>query len=104
MKQGIEARGKYRKDGFLLLRGSTLRLDHTPSIENEAKLSAWKEMMIETGKLKEHNGVLVLQDDYFVKGKPSASSYKILGKPSNGWMVWKNAEGKTLDELYRKNK
>lgn len=104
VKRGIEARGKYQKDGFLLLRGSTLRLDHNPSIENETKLSVWKKMMIETEKLKEHNGVLVLQDDYFVKGKPSASSDKILGIVSNGWKEWKNADGKTLDELYRKNK
>lgn len=103
-KQGIEARGKYRKDGFLLLRSSTLRLDHTPFMEQKTRLPAWKKKMIEEGVLKEQDGLLVLMDDCFIKGRPSASSDWILGKPSNGWMEWKNAEGKTLDELYRKNK
>ena len=104
VKRGIEARGKYQKDGFLLLRSSTLRLDHTPFMEQKTRLPAWKKKMIEEGMLKEQDGLLVLMDDCFIKGRPSASSDWILGKPSNGWIEWKNAEGKTLDELYRKNK
>lgn len=102
-KRNIKARGIYREDGFLLLKGSTLRLDHPSYMENTS-LPAWKKKMIEAGMLKEQNGMLVLLDDCFIRGKPSAASDKVLGKSSNGWAEWKNAEGKTLDELYRKTK
>lgn len=32
---------------------------------------------------------------------PSAASSAILGRTSNGWLMWKDKEGNTLDEIKR---
>ena len=34
---------------------------------------------------------------------PSTAAAVILAGKANGWIEWKNEEGKTLDELKRKN-
>ncbi|WP_143476446.1 DUF4357 domain-containing protein, partial [Pseudacidovorax sp. RU35E] len=34
-------------------------------------------------------------------GSPSGASDVVTGNPSNGWTVWKNKDGKTLDDLKR---
>jgi len=33
---------------------------------------------------------------------PSGAADFVLGGSNNGWIEWKDADGKTLDELYRK--
>ncbi|MBQ8622092.1 MAG: DUF4357 domain-containing protein [Oscillospiraceae bacterium] len=33
---------------------------------------------------------------------PSPAAMFVLGGSTNGWEEWKNKDGKTLDELYRK--
>lgn len=33
---------------------------------------------------------------------PSSAAMFVLGGSSNGWVEWKDKDGKTLDELYRK--
>ena len=35
---------------------------------------------------------------------PSTASGIVFGSSTNGWVVWKDADGKTLDEVYRKKK
>ena len=35
-------------------------------------------------------------------GSPSGASDVVLGRASNGWTEWKDAQGMTLDELMRK--
>ena len=32
---------------------------------------------------------------------PSAAAAAVLARSANGWNEWKNANGKTIDELYR---
>lgn len=94
-----------RKSGFLLLKGSRIRKNFVPSMGGEqAKLSKLKQQMIENHLLILENECWVLQQDYFISGRPSAASDLILGRPSNGWIEWKNAQGQTLDEIYRKTK
>jgi hypothetical protein len=52
--------------------------------------------------------VLKKEGDYVVMVKsfkfnsPSAAADILLGRASNWWTEWKNKEGKTLDEVYRK--
>ena len=33
---------------------------------------------------------------------PSSAAMFVLGGSTNGWVEWKNKDGKTLDELFRK--
>lgn len=41
-----------------------------------------------------------MEDHIF--NSPSGSAGVIMGRNANGWMSWKNKQGKTLDELKRK--
>ena len=57
--------------------------------------------LLEEGILKEEKGVLVFTSDH-IFSSPSAAAATILARSTNGWVYWKNSEGKTLDELKRK--
>ena len=46
--------------------------------------------------------IFFLQKDYLFKS-PSIAGGVTLGMRVNGWSCWKNKDGKTLDEIYRKN-
>lgn len=49
---------------------------------------------------------------YLIDGDPKGTQYAfisnkicqmfVLGRPSNGWMDWKDNDGNTLDSVYRK--
>ena len=44
----------------------------------------------------------VFEKDY-VFPSPSQAAGVLLGRSANGWIEWKNKDGKTLDEVKRKN-
>ncbi len=37
----------------------------------------------------------------YIFNSPSAAAGVVLGRNANGWIEWKNEDGKTLDELKR---
>lgn len=91
--------GELSDDGFLVYK------DGTACIEETKGMNKWigvlRKRLIEEKILKENNGVYVFQQDY-IFNSPSAAAATILARAANGWMSWKNKEGKTLDELKRK--
>lgn len=104
-KQNIEAQGIWdpQKQGFCILKGSRIRKNFVPSLSAEqSELLKLKQQMIEKQILILENECWVLQQDYFITARPSTASSLILGRPSNGWKDWKNEQGQTLDEVYRK--
>ena len=54
-----------------------------------------------------HSVFQILENEYlefkqdYIFNSPSMASSIVLGRNSNGWINWKNKEGKTLDELKR---
>jgi hypothetical protein len=58
--------------------------------------------MIEDGIIREENGRLVFTED-FNFNSPSGASCVLSGRHTNGWIDWKNAEGKTLKEVKRED-
>ncbi|MFN4764595.1 GIY-YIG nuclease family protein [Gillisia sp. Q332] len=87
-------------DGYIVLKGSKALLLETPAA------SSWviglRKKLREQNVLKEVNNYLVFQEDY-IFSSPSAAASAVKGRNSNGWTSWKNKEGKTLDEIKRKN-
>ena len=53
------------------------------------------------GGIVEENGKYILKVT-LTFNTPSGASDFVLGGSTNGWTEWKNADGKTLDALYRK--
>ena len=83
---------------FVLLAGSVLRAGERPSLP--ASLAKKREKFI-AEQCEIVNGNPVLRADY-VASSPSIAGALILGRNTNGWTKWKDADGKTLSEVYRK--
>lgn len=93
--RGCDAKGFYHSTGFTVLKGSIIASDTKPSL-------AWKEKR--ENLIKEYtsakNGTLVMHSDKTFSS-PSAAAEFCIGSSNNGWMIWKDKEGQTLDSVYR---
>ena len=85
---------------FVLLAGSELRSGTRPSLQLSL-VSKRAQFIAE--QCDTVNGISVLRANY-VASSPSIAGSLILGRNTNGWTKWKDANCKTLDEVYRKNK
>ncbi|MBQ4395752.1 MAG: DUF4357 domain-containing protein [Paludibacteraceae bacterium] len=97
---GSYAKGYYveETEEFVVLAGSELRNGECDSLKPHSieKRNAFIE-----ANCTQANGKIVLNADYTFPS-PSAASAMMIGGASNGWHQWKDADGKTLDEVYRK--
>ena len=98
-RNGISAFGIYNGESFDVLEGSQIDLD--------AEFFEWKS--IKTQRQNSFNNGEIIQKDgkYYITvsitfKNPSAAAVFVLGHNANGWLEWKDKDGKTLDELYRK--
>lgn len=94
-----EAVGEYTAEGMVVLTGSKVRKDVTPSMANTA-LVPKRQALIEDGALKPEGDFYVFQRDVLFKS-PSGAAAIVRGASSNGWAEWRSKEGKSLDELKR---
>jgi hypothetical protein len=98
--KGLEAKGIYTAEGMIVLEGSQIAKEETPSIGESLH-------NLRTEKLKEQ--ALVDKVTYYeVEQKITFSSLStaagfVMGRRANGWTEWKNSIGKTIDEIERKN-
>ena len=94
--RGSNAKGFYSSDGFTVLKGSVIAKELVPSFN-------WKEkrakMLQEYTTIKD--GVLVMVSDKTFSSPSTAADFCI-GNSNNGWLVWKDKDGNTLDSVYRK--
>ena len=99
-RAGSDAQGYYKEetDEFVVLAGSELRSGECDSLEPQTieKRKAFIEANCTQSK-----GKIILKADYTFPS-PSAAAKMVIGGSSNGWTRWKDAEGKTLSEVYRK--
>ncbi len=94
--RGCNAKGFYSSDGFTVLKGSTVAKTMVPSFNWKEK----REKMLQDYTSTE-NGILVLTSDKTFSSPSTAADFCI-GSSNNGWLVWKDKEGNTLDSVYRK--
>ena len=94
--RGCNAKGFYSSDGFTVLKGSTVAKTMVPSFNWKEK----REKMLQYYTSTE-NGILVLTSDKTFSSPSTAADFCI-GSSNNGWLVWKDKEGNTLDSVYRK--
>jgi len=98
---GIDARGLYTPEGFVVLKGSIGRIANQPSIVGTSD-DRFRKKLFDSGVLKEEGGRAVVQKDHLF-GSPSMAAIALLGRTANGWREWKSVDGATLDELKRTN-
>lgn len=97
-RNGITAFGIYDGEKFEVLEDSQI------NIEKPARLQKYNRQRAE---LLSQQSIVDVDGKYILKvtldfKTPSGASDFVLGGSTNGWVEWKNKDGKTLDELYRK--
>ena len=95
-RRGCEAKGFYSSNGFTVQKGSVIAKTVVPSF-------GWKDKrneMLQEYTVAEGEHLVLTSDKTF--SSPSTAAMFVLGRPSNGWMDWKDNDGNTLDSVYRK--
>ena len=94
--RGCNAKGFYHNNGFTILKGSIIAKSSVPSFGWKEKRDALlKEYTIENG-----DNLKLTSDRTF--SSPSTAADFCIGSSNNGWLVWKDKNGQTLDAVYRK--
>ena len=97
-RNGILAFGVYDGEHFEVLEGSEIdmkRKCHSATMEKQRQTAlANGNIICVDGKYK-----LTVSVSF---NSPSSAAMFVLGGSTNGWVEWKDKDGKTLDELYRK--
>lgn len=88
----IIARAMMVDEGFVVLKGSRMRTEIQPSYGDSMKRS--REQTLKSGDVKDFE---FINDHLF--STPSTAASVILGRNSNGYDEWKNAEGKSLNDI-----
>jgi Domain of unknown function (DUF4357) len=98
---GADGVGEYTTEGFVVLKGSRGRIENVASIQGFSQ-GRFREKLVTEGILVESNGMYTFSKDYLFSS-PSMAALAVMGRSANGWIEWKNANGKTLDELKRQS-
>lgn len=100
---GADGVGEYTTEGFVVHKGSKGRAEIVPSIQGTSH-ERMRSQLITEGVLTEIAGsagslVVFTRDHLF--SSPSTAAMAVMGRSANGWVEWKTATGKTLDEVKR---
>ena len=96
--KNTDAKGDLVEDGFVVRKGSLVRLDIPKGAVKQ--LSPIREKLMKSGVLVEEEGQLRFTQDYLFN-TPSGAAFAVSASFVNGWDVWKDADGRTLHEAKR---
>lgn len=96
-KTDYDARGMVVPDGFVVLKGSRIS-DGVANSFKDKGYNKLREALIANGTIVDR----VFTRDYLFDSY-SASSGVVQGHNSNGWIEWRTADGRTLDDVMNKN-
>ena len=97
---GVDAKAVYNTNEFVVLEGSTIRPDSTPSFKGTGAEQVRQNLIKEGILVTDENGVCRFTRNYPFR-TPSGAACVVLGRPSNGWQEWCDAKRRTLNELKR---
>ena len=98
-RNGIEAFGVYDGEKFEVLEGSGVSTEIKNSAPDRVKIL--RKPASDTGDIQQEGKIYRLKKSMSFSSPSYAASF-VLGASANGWIEWKNKDGKTLDELFRK--
>lgn len=96
---GANAKGLYTTSGFVVLAGSVGRKDNVPSIAGTSDAN-FRDKLVTNGVMKAESDTVVFLKDHEFRS-PSMAAVAVLGRTANGWLEWKDKDGKTLDAIKR---
>ncbi|WP_426144533.1 GIY-YIG nuclease family protein [Polaromonas sp. DSR2-3-2] len=98
---GADGVGEYTTEGFVVRKGSRGRVENVASIQGTSN-ERFRNQLITEGIMVEQNNMLVFTRDHLF-ASPSMAAMALMGRSANGWVEWKNPQGKTLDEVKRQS-
>jgi hypothetical protein len=101
-RSGVSAKGEYINNEFVVFSGSTVK-PLVETVTNNPKrvwVINFRKRLEESHVLQRKGDELVFAKD-FVFNTPSTAATVVLGTSANGWVEWKDKNGKTLDEIKR---
>jgi len=98
-RPGVDGRGQYTPEGFVILKGSTGNLTIVSSMVDSA-MERKREELLKSGVYRIEGQTINLEKDCLFNS-PSMAAAFLAGKAANGWIDWKDENGRTLDELER---
>lgn len=96
---GVDGRGLYTTEGFVVLAGSKGRRQDVPSIQGTSDAN-FRGKLISEGVMTVEGDTVVFASDHLFRS-PSTAAVALLGRTANGWMEWKDQAGQTLDAVKR---
>jgi hypothetical protein len=96
---GADGVGEYTSEGFVVLKGSRGRIENVASIQGKSH-ERYRDQLVAEGIMVAQDGAYVFARDHLFSS-PSMAALAVMGRSANGWLEWKAANGKTLDELKR---
>ncbi len=96
--KGLKASAAFYSEGIMVLKGSQVSKQEAPSIPLTLKALRF-EKLSDTTLIDRNTHYEVVQNLTF--SSVSTAAGFVLGRSANGWMEWKNKEGKTIDEVER---
>ena len=100
-RRGAKATATFTDEGIVVHKGALCSENFTKSAEG-APFVKRREKLIADGTIEKTEKGLVFTEDYKFKS-PSGAAAIVSGGHANGWIEWKNAEGKTLKEVKRED-
>jgi len=99
---GAQGRGVYTPEGFVVRKGSIGRRENVPSIMGTAG-ERLRARLLESGVMRpDGDASLIFERDHLFRS-PSMAALSLMGRSANGWVEWKNKDGKTLDAIKRQS-
>ncbi|MBI2382760.1 MAG: GIY-YIG nuclease family protein [Gammaproteobacteria bacterium] len=92
-----DARGLFTEEGFVVLKGSSGRAGTVPSFQRHGYQRV-RDRLLEQGVLIENDGRIQFERDHLF-ASPSAAAACVTGRTANGLIEWKDAKGRTLNEI-----
>lgn len=96
----VTAKGAYLGERFELFAGSEINFNRKVNLKS---LEQRRQDMLSNGDIEQVNGKYVLKKNIDFNSLSGASDF-VVGGSTNGWVLWKDSNGKTADELYRQEK
>ena len=98
-RRNANAEGTFTGPSMIVHKGSTCSVNVIDG-KSGSLIANQRERLIIHGIVENINGVLTFQENYKFESVSGAASF-ISGGNLNGWVTWKNANGKTLSEVKR---
>lgn len=96
---GADARGLYTEEGFVVLKGSIGRKANVASIVGTSD-ERFRARLMDSGVMRVEGDKVVFSKDHLFSS-PSMAAIALTGRTANGWLEWKNRDGKTLHAVER---